>query len=77
MPLICHDAKAEKARALALIDEMIEEARDYHTMDLLKQLKEEMERDEPRKAIVEAFLLYLQQSDMRQFVPALRAALAL
>ncbi|AKS39037.1 TetR family transcriptional regulator [Anoxybacillus gonensis] len=77
IPLIRHDAQAEKARALLLIDEMVEEARDHHTMELLKQLKEEMEREEPRKAIVEAFLLYLQQSDMRQFVPALRAALVL
>ncbi|WP_461200256.1 TetR/AcrR family transcriptional regulator [Anoxybacillus sp. TBDG-1] len=77
MPLLSHDAQAEKTRALVLIEEMIEEANDHHMMELLKQLKEEMERDEPRKAIIEAFLLYLQQSNMRQFVPALRAALAL
>ena len=30
-----------------------------------------------KEQIIEAFLFYLQQSDMRQFVPALRAALAL
>lgn len=30
-----------------------------------------------KEQIIEAFLLYLQQSHMRQFVPALRAALAL
>ncbi|XWN53644.1 TetR/AcrR family transcriptional regulator [Anoxybacillus flavithermus] len=77
MPLLSHDAQAEKTRALALIEEMIEEAGDHHIVELLKQLKTEIQQDDPRKAIVDAFLLYLQQSHMRQFVPALRAALAL
>lgn len=55
----------------------MEEAGDHHIMELLKQLKTEIQQDDLRKAIVDAFLLYLQQSHMRQFVPALRAALAL
>ena len=77
VPLFAHDAQAEKERALMIVTQMIEETTDRAMIELLEQLEAEIKKDEPRKAIVEAFLFYLQQSDMRQFVPALRAALAL
>lgn len=72
------DEKMFQQQIIETIEQMIEQAKeDDDLMELLFMFKQEICSEKPRKMIIEAFLLYLERTKLSEFLPALRAKLAL
>jgi AcrR family transcriptional regulator len=72
------DEKMVEQQINEMIAQMMEQAKDdADLMELLFMFKREIGSENPRKFMIEAFLLYLERTKLSEFLPALEAKLAL